>query len=381
MLPSSMPLPMTYNSNDLTAEIHRLGSACKWQSHSLELLLYLAKHSVPNEPQERSAAKLAGVLKCQIGDVPKYIQRLHEDLIEHYHERPHRFQVIVHHGGQGAFKLANNYLVELVDLREYPSSRKFWGHHLDHGAMPIVVATSAPLFFRHVDGTYRVRAMDVNSSAERDRHVKESRSPDLSDCEECFHYLSTGDFRLCIELVKLFAREKANVETRIVVRDRNLVDPYNPYDTVDLPATSSLIAIGNPRVSWVVEEIQKRISPNFYLMSGSSPVVKNRRPRDGERDEYKDVLSANGELFAILIRESAPERTRTLVLVQNGPALEALATTLTDEDSLALILSDPRWRGRELPSYFECVFRVPLGEREFPNRASRPELVALRTRP
>jgi hypothetical protein len=158
-----------------------------------------------------------------------------------------------------------------------------------------------------------------------------------------------------------------------------LSDPYNPIDDVNLRETRSVIAMGNPRVSWVVDSMLKSLEPNFFVDRQDPNRIRNRMPEAGEEEWYEDNLSGGGYLYAVLVRRRQKNRTETVLLVQNGPALEALAGVLTNEEELEkLVFQDPGWRGA-LPSYFECLFQVSLGNLEVVERGTKPVLLALRT--
>ena len=346
-----------------------------------ELLRYLAKHSYPDN---RPNSRIGGVILKSVGgsDVAHSISRLHQKLKDYYAgdgiDDP---QILtVHAGGRGSIKRGDNYKVE-VKNRRTSFSRLFWQPHLK-GDKPVVLATNAPLFFRHQDGTHRVRVMAVNDQNSLDNHTKKRRSPVLSECELCFHYISIGDFRLSVALTKFFLLARVHPESKVVYASRELHDDYNPPDSLELAKTNNIVAFGNPRVSWVVKKLQERISPNFHIASGDQTSITNRflKREAAEKKSYQDDLQPNGNLYGAVIRRKTSSRVETLILVQNGPALEAIADILTDDSKLEAIVSKTGWEDM-FPESFELLFHITLGQKEEvirPGSGPAPGLVAWR---
>lgn len=333
--------------------------------------------SPDNQYRERTASKLGEFLGWTAQTTVTYVDRLIEE-VKAYNGTHMNDAVIlqIHQGGKGSIKDGNNYLVEII--RKETKVDEFWKAHVLGEGIPVVLVTNAPLFFLHPSGKHRIRVMEVNKLEARDEHLKAKRKPDLEGYRECFHYLSIGDFRLAIALGSHFVRRNCVVDARVVIGDRNLSDPYNPMDEVNLRETRSIVALGNPRVSWVVDSMLATMEPNFYVDKRYPSRIRNRHPEPNEQEWYEDNLASGGHLYAVLVRKRENKRTETVMLVQNGPALEALAGVLTDHKAIQeQLFEDPRWIS-PLPDYFECLFRVSLGNNEVVARSTRPELLAVR---
>jgi hypothetical protein len=246
--------------------------------------------------------------------------------------------------------------------------------------IPIVLATNAPLFFRHRDGEYRVRVMAVNDKASRRDHSRAKRRPSLKEFEECFHYVSIGDLRLCIALMTYFLGELGSVETKIVYSSRELDDPFNPSDELNLFTTKNLVALGNPRVSWVVSKLQEHIQPTFFIQDRDQRRIRNREPKPEEPTYYEDKVAPFGSLHAAVIRHCSKGRVETVVCVQNGPALEAIAGVLTDDAKLKAVMDQTGWKNG-FPECFELLFCVGIGKNEVIHRQDAPKLLAWRETP
>lgn len=344
----------------------------------VKLLRHLANLSYPeNYSEARGARELAEALQCSEEHISPNVHRLQQELRKYYmkegKDASHRLSV--HKGGRGPTKVGNNFLVEVIWLGQRPTNM-FWGPHLAM-QVPVVLVTNAPLFFRHSNGRYRIRVMAVNDKSSQIEHSKAKRQPSLYACEECFHYVSIGDFRLSVALAEYFLDEKARVDTKIVYSTRNLEDPYNPPDQLNLKITNNLVVLGNPRVSWVIDKLQDHIEPNFFIDDREHTRIRNRIPQAEELEYYEDKLARGGHLYAAIIRHKAEGRVQTMVCVQNGPALETLAGVLTDDAKLKVVMDKAGWKD-QCPDYFELLFRVALGRQESVRREDLPMLVAWR---
>lgn len=88
--------------------------------------------------------------------------------------------------------------------------------------------------------------------------------------EACFHYVSVGDFRLCVKLTQYFAALNRDVDVKLVPLDLGFHNPNNLWDELKLPQCSNLIVIGNPRVSHFIAHQMEEIRPNFTILPGDS---------------------------------------------------------------------------------------------------------------
>jgi hypothetical protein len=215
--------------------------------------------------------------------------------------------------------------------------------------------------------------MTVNDRGSYDLHAREKRLPSLGDCEECFHYVSIGDFKLSMALSAHF---EGQVQPSVVYSTKDHEDEFNPSDPFDA-AHDNLVAYGNPRVSWVVNKLQGRINPNFFIDGSNHRCITNREPKGDELNEYTDNLAKHGKLYAAVIRQVREGRVVTLISAQNGPALEAVASVLTDDRRLKEFLASTGW-GDALPADFELLFEIQLGVKEEVMHKSQPKLIAHR---
>lgn len=351
-----------------------------------KLLLYLATNSYPKNLFE---ARTAENVRRECGWVNEETawhncDRLRDLLEEYYDAQPDkdkRRRLVINPGGKGARNKHTNWLVELV-RGESSAVRRFWHPHFtDPKRLGIV--SNAPLFFRSPKETHRVRVMSINDRHAFENHLAQPNAePDLQGYLECFHYVSLGDFQLSLALNQFFVSERQSVETRVVYASRDSDNPLNPTDRLDLQDCSNLIAMGNRRVSWVVRELETRLRPNFTIPDGDSKRILNQMPRGESRLKeerwYVDQPDDDGRLHVVIVRKVYKGRTETLINVQNGPALEAMATILTDDDLLEPVLAEAGWKDGELPVYFELLFAVPLSKKELTQQDAAPKLLAHR---
>lgn len=309
--------------------------------------------------------------------MPTYIKRLQQTLDKYYtgEGKASRQLLSVHAGGKGAGGEGTNYLLQL-SWRTVRPTQLFWAGHL--ALKPeILLVTNAPLFYRDRNAEYRIRVMAVNDEGTYRRHSQEERSPSLECCEECFHYVSIGDFRLAVALSSFFSGQGVGVDTRVVYSSRDHEDHRDPPDQVDMQKATNLIALGNRRVSWVVRALQEEMKPNFFIADQDHTRITNRKPQKGELEVYEDSLVLDGCIFAAVIRRTSRERVETLISVQNGPALEALAWSLMQDDEVAMIAEQAGWT-TQYPENFELLFQIDLGKKEAVRRGRHPRLVASR---
>ena len=329
-----------------------------------DILVYLAEKSFPsNLSGDRTAKRVAEKFAQTVEAIPNHCKHINAALDEHYEGegKGARRRVTLHKGGRLEMRRRENYLVTLEWCGPRPT-HMFWEAHWDRKD-PILLATNAPLFFRNREGDYRIRVMAVNHAYARDRHQEEGREPQLSTCDECFHYVSIGDLKICVALSTFFTKKGQTVKTKVAYSTQDYDDVFsNSSDKIQPEETSNLIAFGNPRVSWVVTKLQSHFAPNFFLEPHTPAKMLNRRPGPGEDEFYPDVVGNHGFVYAAVIRSVEDGRAQTMILVQNGPALEAVGSILINDGKMQDLLDKLDWD--EFPTYFELLFRIGLGERE-----------------
>lgn len=351
----------------------------------------LIRHLATNEksPGKRTAASIATALEIEASSVATQVKRANEALAalpaSDSDGGQFGFSLSISGGGRGPSKKGHNYELVLT-LPVLPITHRFWAPHIQATA-PVDLVNNAPLFFR--DGsrpTWRVRYMSVNDIS--------NLPPDLAKFESCFHYMSVGDFRIATRLIHLLAAPPVGKEVNpwIVYGNRDLDDPYNPSEnsSFNLASATNAVIVGNPRVSWVVRAALDAIKPNFYLTAEDSESVFNRRSQlsstgdttpspqfsvDGSVStlecappHFSDEMRSKHIVFAAVVRRCTDSRTETLLLVQNGPALDALSRVLCDDDELARVLGVSGFNvdSDEFPSNFELLFVVHLGRQDTP---------------
>ena len=346
------------------------------------LIRHLAKHHA--SPGNRTAASIAKFLGIKPTAVSTHVKRANDALALFHENDPDgsrlNFSLAIGRGGRGAALKGKNYELELT-VTVAPITERFWAPHIE-SKRPVDLVNNAPLCFR--DGkkpTRRVRYMAVNELA--------NLPPELDGCEACFHYMSVGDFRVATRLIQLLAMPPLSkaVVPWIVYGTMDLDDPYNPSDnrTFDLKNATNAVIVGNPRVSWVVRAALEKIQPNFYLTPDDSERIFNKQSKASFKVEksaqkafepdqrisslesappsFVDDMRREHIVFAAVVRRHTDSRTETLLLVQNGPALDALSGCLCDDESLARVLSASKFdiESGVFPPSFELLFAVHLG--------------------
>ena len=264
-----------------------------------KLLQHLAKCSYPeNLSNKRKVATIAVELDWDEDRVTSCHKKLLE-AIHSYYSGPgmgERFLLQVAAGGRAKVGAGENYFVRIIDRELGPNSARFrfWKCHFLNDENSIVIASNAPLFLRHPEGKHRLRILHVNDKATRRAYEERGDQPSINGYKESFHYVSLGDFRFCVAACRFFAEMGQKIEVRIVMRDLNLIDLENRTDQIEYGVTKSLIAIGNPRVSFLVDHLQEQIEPNFYIPEDDSQKILNRYPIGVEAKEFLDVPSPGG---------------------------------------------------------------------------------------
>lgn len=363
--------------------VRDLGEALPVGRRQRDLLRFLANCSRPaNNWKARTADKVAQRFGWNGPETAaKQVDRLRESLGDFYAGeggRHAKYGVEILAGGSGAVSRHNNWLVEVV-WRGDPVTRRFWQPHLD-GPGQIEIISNAPLFHRSKGGDYRVRVMAVNDKPTRETHIREGRQPDLRESEDCYHYVSMGDFRFAQAMVRYFSEAGHSMATKIVHASRDSDDPLNPCDLVQLDKSRNLVAVGNRRVSWVVRHLEDHLEPNFFVPDSSQDHFEDRTPdKTGTKIEYRDRLEIDGCAHGLIVRSAGPDRVETLVNVQNGPALDGMARLLTSDELLEPIFRKVGWSSaRPIPNYFELLFKVAIASKEVPRCGAAPEFLAMR---
>ncbi len=336
------------------------------KQQSVTLLKYLAQQSAPNNNSEaRTASAISTRLNLSAASVTTGLARLRDDLTAFFSTNRDslRWTISLGPGGRGSINSGNNLRVK---FEPNPSFRDIdlWADHLNRQE-PLTIIANAPLFFRNSTSKHRIRVMQVNDPSAKSAH------PILRDSEPCFHYMSIGDFRMVTHLVQHFSRHSSQpIETRIVYSSIHLEDAFHPGDnrTLDISQLSNAIVIGNPRVSWVMKELQTLISPNFALDEDDASSIFNRECGPNERPVYTDNLNRAGTIHLALVRHRSPTRTITLLSVQNGPALDALAPIVVKDSAIRNHLAKVGFQADsdQLPANFELLFQVELLAKEAP---------------
>uniref|UniRef100_Q020F4 Transcriptional regulator, Fis family n=1 Tax=Solibacter usitatus (strain Ellin6076) TaxID=234267 RepID=Q020F4_SOLUE len=335
-------------------------------------LQYLVEHSWPNDPEARQVEALERLLGINARAIGMLIQRLNKNLAQkHHYPAGSEVRLAIAKGGRAAIQAKTNYRVEPAPITP-ARAPLFWNAHLSH-PQDVLLVSNMPLFFRNPEGTERLRVMAVNTKSEQRAH------PVVNAYSASFHYVSLGDFRLGVALTRYFMRKGKELDVRLVPQDRNLVDMENPCDVVEVEHTRNLIAIGNSRVSCLVEDRLKKISPNFHLKDGEPNRIYNAKPAkaSGEKAYYEDSPKAGGCYHVLLVRSVRGNRTDTVIAVQNGPALERIAPLLTDDEEFCRVVGQ-RWCTGAMPESFELLFQVEVGENELVQRTANVKLVASR---
>jgi hypothetical protein len=335
-------------------------------------LIHLVEHSWPDRPEERTVGVLKNSLKKDPKAIGMLIQRLNMKLAQaHHYPAGCDLRLVIGKGGRTAIRAKTNYRVDAVPITP-GRGPLFWEAHLRH-PQNVLLVSNMPLFFRNPGGTERVRVMAVNTKSEQKAHSA------VRAYSASFHYVSLGDFRLCVALTGYFIRQGKELDVRLVPRDRNLEDMENPCDVVEVEHARNLIAIGNTRVSCLVDDRLKKLRPNFYLKDGKPDRIYNTKPdkATGEKPYYKDNPKAGGYYHVLLVRSARDNRTDTVIAVQNGPALERIVPLLTNDEEFCRVVGRP-WCTESLPEYFEMLFQVEVGENELVQRTANVKLVASR---
>ena len=338
-----------------------------WSKKKICVLLRdLAKHSAATcLPLERTPHAISTRLGLKTRDsVPVQIMRLKGYLEEFFAGEgaglPFRIQI----GGGGRHQIhqETNYLIE-VSYTMSDACVALWSAHADSGD-DVLIASNAPLFYRFpAEGRpdYRIRMPQVNDAHAEiaDEAIREK----LKDCAPCNHYISIGDYKISTELLSFFHGVLRKRATCYVATSE-----WKKSERRKLPASadSNVVIFGNPRVSWIFRDWQREIKPEFFVPEGSAESLSIRNRLEQEMPPYKDRPEPGGRIYAALVRRSGPDGIVTLVGVQNGPALEALAGVLTDDVELRRCIGGVVKEKdlQQFPASFELLFEIPIGPEE-----------------
>ena len=125
----------------------------------------------------------------------------------------------------------------------------------------------------------------------------------------------------------------------------------------DLFEGQNTIFIGMPRTTTYLQDLLEKT--NFYLANVEPDLVRNRRPKPGEAEEYKEASYSPDRRIApaiIIFPPAKPQRTRTLVLMGRSPAVTTLM--LLSEEGLRLL--DEQWAKGGSPDAWELVIEGEL---------------------
>jgi hypothetical protein len=339
------------------------------KGYSVDLLEFFRDASFPaNRPQDRTRERLREKFGWNNDDtVNKNVSRLQKALAKAYKLQPREYELRIDPASSRR-QYTDSWRVR-VWMRKSSLTFLFWKVHFE-AREQLCLASNAPLFFLDKDRTYRKRIMAVNSREKADA------VPDLKhNHDACFHFISLGDFCLTHALTRFFERRGCLTYSEVVPSDKNMNNDIWVSSGPDWSKVSNLISIGNRRVSWLARDLEDRFEPNFYVKDDDSKTILNRTPNQNESGAFEDSLSPGGSIFAVLVRRVSENRTDTLINAQNGPALQALADALIDEDFIDSVLKATKWQRNEIPKDFELLFKITVGRHEKPDQDKKPELI------
>lgn len=277
------------------------------------------------------------------------------------------------------------YSLKMVNLSAPESMvHAFWQAHMEP-PRPVDIICNEPLFYRDFEASMVVRVPHMMDTSEDDNAPKTPTGPVAAVLSNefnkplypCHLYALSGEIGARDQIAEWFA-DAAGIKTK--TRFSRRID-----DVSAEIKTASLILLGNIHTNRLIEDITTvyQYGQFAYRLNGAGfATVEVRNPTPFERAALKKYLPANADpasptivlrddpqpdrvVFCVVTRLPNPYSSEGAITILGAcytRALEEIAFTLTDENSVAELLEKTKWpKEQKVPRYFEGLFSVRLG--------------------